>query len=218
MATNHEIPPCPPLTGLILAGGAGQRVDGEDKAWLPWQGQSLFEHTLARLAPQTVTIWVSANRHLDRYQPWLDNGSIAAVVPDAWPGTPGPMAGLASALPRLRDATPARDWVLITPVDTPCLPPTLGEHLWQGLRQASPTAKLAVAWSSDQTHWLHMLMHKDLIDDLHASLEGGEHRVHAWCRSQSAVIVDLTRDEAAFANFNRWIDFEQGLTSSPTAR
>ena len=116
------------------------------------------------------------------------------------------------------DATPARDWILITPVDTPCLPPALGEHLWQGLRQASPTAKLAVAWSRDQTHWLHMLMHKDLIDDLHASLEGGEHRVHAWCRSQSAVIVDLTRDEAAFANFNRWIDFEQGLTSSPTAR
>ena len=41
------------------------------------------------------------------------NGRIAAVVPDAWPGTPGPMAGLASALPRLRDALAAAIVTLI---------------------------------------------------------------------------------------------------------
>lgn len=210
MATKHEIPPCPPLTGLILAGGAGQRVDGEDKAWLPWQGRSLFEHTLARLSPQVVSVWVSANRHLERYRPWQDDGRIAAVVPDDWPGTPGPLAGLASALPRLRNATPDQDWVLVTPVDTPCLPPHLGARLWQGLQEAGTASGLAVASSGDQPHWLHMLMHQSLIDDLRASLEAGEHRVHAWCRQQSAVLVDMTRDEAAFANFNRWVDFQQG--------
>ncbi len=210
MATNHEFPPCPPLTGLILAGGAGQRVDGEDKAWLPWQERPLFEHVLERLTPQVAEVWVSANRHLERYQPWLDSGRIAAVVPDDWPGTPGPLAGLASALPRLRDATPQRDWILVTPVDTPCLPPQLGLHLWQGLQLAGTDARLAVAWSSEQTHWLHLLMHKSLVADLRTSLEGGEHRVHVWCRERGAVIVDLSHDEAAFANFNRWIDFQQG--------
>ncbi len=209
MGTLDEFTPCPPLTGLILAGGAGQRVDGEDKAWLPWQGRPLFEHTLTRLAPQVAAIWVSANRHLERYQPWLDGGHIAAVIPDEWPGTPGPLAGLASALPRLRDATPERDWILVTPVDTPCLPPDLGRHLWRGLRQHAPQGRLAVAWSRDQTHWLHMLLHKDLIDDLRDSLDGGEHRVHAWCRSQSAAIIDLSEEEAAFANFNRWADFNR---------
>lgn len=209
MATNQEFPPCPPLTGLILAGGAGQRVDGEDKAWLPWQGQALFEHTLARVRPQVEQVWVSANRHLERYRPWLDDGSVAAVVPDDWPGTPGPMAGLASALPRLRADTPEREWMLITPVDTPCLPPTLGQQLWQGLQRQSPRARLAVAWSREQAHWLHLLMHASLVDDLRHSLEGGEHRVHVWCRSQSAVLVDMGGGEDDFANFNRWVDFER---------
>lgn len=199
--------PVPPLAGLILAGGAGARVDGEDKAWLPWHGLSLFEHTLARLTPQVDAVWLSANRNLPRYQPWLDDGRIRAVTPDDWPDTPGPLAGLASALPRLCQEAPTLEWILVTPVDTPCLPPTLAARLWQGLRQAGGNGHLAVAASGEQPHWLHMLLHRSLVDDLRESLAAGEHRVHAWCRRQSAVIVDLSDLDAAFANFNRWADF-----------
>lgn len=199
--------PCPPLAGLILAGGAGVRVDGEDKAWLPWQGQSLFEHTLARLAPQVARVWLSANRNAARYQPWRDDGQLADVIPDDWPDTPGPLAGLASALPRVCQAAPDLEWILVIPVDTPCLPPALGERLWQGLQATAADARLAVASSGEQPHWLHMLLHRSLVADLRASLAGGEHRVHAWCRRQGVVIVDMTDLDAAFANFNRWTDF-----------
>lgn len=200
------LPPCPALAGVILAGGAGQRVDGEDKAWLPWQGRPLFEHTLARLAPQVDSVWVSANRQPARYQPWLSDGRLQAVVADDWPGTPGPLAGLASLLPRLCARQPASAWILVTPVDTPALPTDLGLRLWQALATAGDNAKLAVACTRDQPHWLHMLLHRSLVDDLHASLTAGEQRVHAWCRRHDALQVRF-EDEAAFANLNRWQDF-----------
>jgi len=207
MSSQHEIAPCPPLAGLILAGGAGRRVDGEDKAWLPWRGRSLFEHTLARLAPQVASLWVSANRDPARYQPWLDDGRVRAVIADDWPGTPGPLAGLASALPHLRADGADDSWVLVAPVDTPCLPVDIGVRLWRGLRSAGPEKRLAVARSGDQPQWLHMLVHLSLTDDLRDCLLAGEHRVHAWCRRQDAVLVDMTDDDAAFANLNHWQDF-----------
>lgn len=202
--------PCPPLAGVILAGGAGQRVDGQDKAWLPWHGLSLFEHTLARLAPQVDSVWVSANRQPERYAAWLARGALQAVVADEWPGTPGPLAGMASLLPRLCARQPESTWILVAPVDTPTLPADLGQRLWQALTaehaQTGRQPLLAVACTGDQPHWLHMLMHRSLVDDLRASLLAGEQRVHAWCRKHDALRVDFA-DEAAFANLNRWQDF-----------
>ncbi|MEL0027100.1 MAG: NTP transferase domain-containing protein, partial [Perlucidibaca sp.] len=166
MASLDEMTPCPVLSGLILAGGAGQRLGGEDKAWLPWRGQPLFTHVLARMAPQVASLWVSANRDPARYQPWLDDGSLRAVIADDWPGTQGPLAGLASALPRLRAAGAGSDWLLVTPVDTPRLPADLGARLWQGLQAAGAERRLAIARCGDQPHWLHMLLHLSLTDDL----------------------------------------------------
>lgn len=214
MASADDFPPCPPLSGLILAGGAGRRVDGEDKAWLEWQGRPLFEHTLERLQPQVGPLWVSANRELVRYQPWLADGRLAGLLPDDWPDMPGPLAGLAASLPRIAASTPPSPWVLVTPVDTPRLPLDLGRQLWQGLRQAEqdraePASLLAVARQQGQTHWLHLLVHVSAAAGLHERLRQGERRVQDWCRALQAVTVDIDAEAPAFANLNRWQDFDE---------
>lgn len=198
--------PCPPLAGLILAGGAASRLGGQDKAWLPWRGRSLLEHTLSRLQAQVGPLWVSANRNPERYRPWLDAGHLQGVIADDLPDCPGPLAGLASALPRIT-ATASCDWVLVVPVDTPLLPQDLGQQLWQGLQQAGGTARLAVARQGGQTHWLHLLVHVSAAADLAQRLADGERRVQDWCRAHAAVIVDIAAADADFANLNRPEDF-----------
>ena len=202
---------CPPLTGLILAGGAGRRVQGADKAWLPWQGQPLIAHVADRLLPQVGQLWISANRNKARYAD-LPGCSLTQVVSDTWPDYPGPLAGIASCLTRM----PA-GWVLITPVDTPQLPRDLGQQLWQGLQRgqalnAQPELKMAVAAlrlpdGTEETHWLHMLVHTDLATGLSERLHAGQRRVRDWCQAEHAVQVILDAEASSFANLNTDSDY-----------
>lgn len=195
--------PCPSLTGLILAGGAGRRVQGADKAWLSWQGRPLIEQVEARLAPQVQQLWISANRDPARYRELLGS-RLSGIVGDDWPGYPGPLAGIASCLPLL----PA-GWVLITPVDTPQLPTDLGEQLWQGLMAANGNSRMAVAGMGDDTHWLHMLVHTDLAAGLRQRLLAGERRVRDWCKAEQAVRVEIEAAPNSFANLNQSSDYSR---------
>ena len=206
MTTLHTA--CPPLTGLILAGGAGRRVQGADKAWLSWQGRPLIEQVEARLTPQVRQLWVSANRDPARYTAQLGS-RLAGVIGDDWPDYPGPLAGIASCLPLLPPG-----WVLITPVDTPQLPADLGEQLWQGLAAASGNStasndesRMAVAGMGDDTHWLHMLVHTDLAAGLRQRLLAGERRVRDWCKAEQAVRVLIKAAPDSFANLNQSSDY-----------
>ncbi len=195
------LPPCPPLTGLILAGGAGRRVQGADKAWLSWQDRPLIEQIEARLTPQVTQLWISANRDPARYTAALGS-RLAGVIGDDWPDYPGPLAGIASCLPLL----PA-GWVLITPVDTPQLPSDLGEQLWHGLAAAHGSSRMAVAGMGDDTHWLHMLVHTDLAAGLRQRLLTGERRVRDWCKAEQAVRVLIKAAPDSFANLNESGDY-----------
>ncbi|MGH6610696.1 MAG: NTP transferase domain-containing protein, partial [Burkholderiaceae bacterium] len=40
------------VTGLILAGGRGERMGGADKGWVEYHGRPLIEHVVERLTPQ----------------------------------------------------------------------------------------------------------------------------------------------------------------------
>lgn len=202
---------CPPLTGLILAGGAGRRVQGADKAWLPWLGQPLIAHVAERLLPQVGQLWISANRNMERYAE-VPGCSLTQVVSDTWPDYPGPLAGIASCLTQMPPG-----WVLISPVDTPQLPSDLGLQLWQGLQQAhtlrnQPVAKMAVASvrtadGTIDTHWLHMLVHTDLATGLSERLHAGQRRVRDWCQAEHAVQVILDAEASSFANLNTDSDY-----------
>jgi len=195
------ITPCPPLTGLILAGGAGRRVQGADKAWLSWQGQPLIAHIEQRLSAQVQQLWISANRDPARYTELLGS-RLSGVIGDDWPDYPGPLAGIASSLPLL----PA-GWVLITPVDTPQLPTDLGKQLWHGLVASGSGSRMAVAGMGEDTHWLHMLVHTDLTAGLRQRLSAGERRVRDWCKAEHAVRVAINAAEDSFANLNQYSDY-----------
>lgn len=65
------------ITGVILAGGLGRRMGGEDKGLVPLLGKPLYQHIIERLIPQVGTLIINANRNQERYQQsGLDRKSV----------------------------------------------------------------------------------------------------------------------------------------------
>lgn len=124
------------ITGLILAGGAAQRMQtahpGADKGLLPLADRPLVCWLIDNLKPQVEGLLISANRHLEEY------GRLGLpVLTDRFPLLPGPLAGIHAALHIC--PTP---WLAVAACDTPFLPANWVARLHAALQPARPGATL----------------------------------------------------------------------------
>ncbi len=110
------------IAALILAGGAGSRLGGTDKAFVQLAGKPLISHLLTRLDPQVGKIAISANGDATRFDAYP-----LLVLPDGALGGRGPLAGLAAGLEWA--AQQNADSLVTLPVDTPFIPPDLVARL-----------------------------------------------------------------------------------------
>ncbi|PYE23698.1 molybdenum cofactor guanylyltransferase MobA [Paraburkholderia silvatlantica] len=186
------------ITGLVLAGGRGQRMGGADKGLQMLHGKPLAAHVLARLAPQVGVLSISANRNGDAYAalgaPWR-----AGVLADTLPGFPGPLAGLLAGLRAAQT-----EWLLTAPCDSPWLPADLAERLAHAALSARAdivTATTTNAAGEVSLHPVFALVRTSLADDLAAFLCAGERKVRAWYARHTAAEVAFA-DERAFYNIN----------------
>lgn len=186
------------LTGLVLAGGRGQRMGGADKGLQTLHGRPLAAHVLARLAPQTGALVISANRNAAAYAalgaPWR-----APVLADTLPDFPGPLAGLLAGLREART-----EWLLSAPCDSPWLPADLAARLSAAAlaqRADIVTATTSNAAGEVSLHPVFALVRTSLADDLAAFLAAGERKVRAWYARHTAAEVAFA-DERAFYNIN----------------
>ncbi|VVE29390.1 molybdenum cofactor guanylyltransferase MobA [Pandoraea pneumonica] len=212
------------ITGLILAGGRGQRMGGRDKGLQLYDGRPLAAHVLARLAPQVGAVLISANRNHAAY-----SALGADVVSDETQDFAGPLAGMLSGLRAAKT-----EYVLTAPCDSPLLPDDLALRLTAALiesAQSSPTASAnpshsagmapppltvtaAYAVTSEGPHPVFALLHRSLADDLAATLAAGEHRVRAWLARHKAVQVHFG-DERPFYNANTLDDLHTDTPRAP---
>ncbi len=195
-----------PVTGLVLAGGAGRRVGGADKGLLDYRGRPLVVHVIERLAPQVATLIISANRNLDVYRR-LGYPVIADASADQL-GRLGPLAGIAAGL-----AACTTPWLVVCPCDGPHLPTDLVARL---LAAAGDQA-LAIAATAEGPQPTFMLCRPALLPALERYLAHGERRVGLWCRQQRAVECRFD-DATAFANINRPEDLPEQPTRSQELR
>jgi molybdopterin-guanine dinucleotide biosynthesis protein A len=98
-----------PCSILLLAGGRGQRMGGQDKGLLPWHGELLITHLQRLTRPLTDDLIISCNRNHAEYSPYADQ-----LVSDDSPDFPGPLAGIRAGLAAAR-----HDHLLILPCDVP---------------------------------------------------------------------------------------------------
>lgn len=176
------------LTGIILAGGQGRRMGGQDKGLVLFDGIPLYQHVLQRLRPQVDIVMISANRNLDRYQ----SGGFV-VISDTLPDYPGPLAGMLSGL-----LAAETEWIVFCSCDTPFVPVDYVQQLWRHKQEA-----LAVwARSSERDHPALALLHRSLAQPLADYLQRGERRLMQFLREQGGHAVRVNQDEAAFRNVN----------------
>jgi len=180
------------VTGAVLAGGRGRRMDGADKGLLPLGGKPLVAHVLERLAPQVGAIVINANRNVDRYAAFGH-----PVVMDEIGDFAGPLAGIHAAL-----AHAGTRHVVTVPCDVPRFPRDLVARLAAALR-AQPQAAVAVASTGARTQPVFALYDRiAVLPDLAAFLRDGGRKVEAWQQTLPAAVVAFDADAAAFHNIN----------------
>lgn len=176
-------------TGVVLAGGRGERMGGRDKGLVELNGRPLFEHVLARLRPQVGELMIIANRNAETYRK-----AGVPVVGDEVPAQ-GPLGGIATALAKA--TTPD---VLIVPCDVPLLPEDLSERLHRA--RGGGAAEILVAHDGAHLQMLCALLRVELLDSLRRFLSGPERAVHAWYARHRVVPVDFSDSLDAFVNVN----------------
>ena len=176
------------ITGVILAGGRGQRMGGVDKGLQGFRGQPLVQYVIERLAPQVDQLLINANRNIARY------GAFGyPVLPDEIPDFPGPLAGLHVGL--THSATPL---VATAPCDSPWLPTDLVTRLFDALSDSA--ADLAVARTPGRVQPLFCLVRKSVLPHLTSYLATGGRKVMDWQAALNVCHVNF--DAAAFININ----------------
>lgn len=178
------------ITAVVLAGGQGSRMSGQDKGLLLFHGRPLIAHVLDGLKPQVGKVLISANRHAETYRQY------APVVADADGSFPGPLAGMLAAMQVAN--TP---YILSVPCDAPAVPVGLAERLFAAL-QASEGAELAVAHDGFRLQPVYALLSQCLLDDLQTWLAQGGRSVRDWYARHRMVTVDFSDCASSFRNMN----------------
>lgn len=184
----------PLITGIILAGGRGRRLGGQDKGLIETRGGTLVEGLLGELAPQVDELLVNANRNIPRY---VQFGY--PVHGDIMPGYAGPLAGMLTALVHAR-----HEWVVCVPCDTPALPQDYVPRMWEALARGGGRA--VYAHDGRRAHPVYVLLHRHCSAGLQRYLAGGARRVEDWLRGVGAVPAAFPELHDGIANINEPAD------------
>jgi molybdenum cofactor guanylyltransferase len=184
------------IAGLILAGGAGRRMGGTDKAMLMVGGRRLVELCRERLAPQVDALAISANGDPDRFLPF----NLQVLPDDA--GDQGPLAGIVAGL-GWAESIGATALATVA-VDTPFFP----ADMVQRLVAAGGLTGVAMAESDGRLHPTCALWHRSAWPQVLAAYRGGTRALQ-----QVAGLVGLHRaefsDAGAFFNINSPADLAE---------
>ena len=172
---------------VLLAGGRGQRMGGQDKGWVTWQGQALIEHMQNVVRPLTDDLIISCNRNHQRYQPLADQ-----IVSDPSLDFAGPLVGIISALQVAR-----HPHVIVLPCDAPRIDQALLSMLYQ-------VAAERPAMLQHQGHWqpLFSIIPKAQLKNLQDLWDAGERSPKHALLKLNPVAIHCSDDEQRLANFN----------------
>lgn len=178
------------ITGLVLAGGLGRRMGGEDKGLVTLAGRPMVAHVLSALRPQVGPLLVNANRNQERYAAFGH-----PVITDEIDGYQGPLAGVLTAL---RHCT--TEFLVTVPCDAPLVAPDLVARLCAALDAAG--ADLAVASDGTRQQPVFLLLRATLAPSLEAYLGGGGRKIDAWFGQLRVAVADFSDEPDTFVNVN----------------
>ena len=189
------------LTGVILAGGKAQRMNGANKALVSFHGKPMIAEVIKRFQPQVDEILINATsaNEFSAFQ--------LPIIMDEIGDFSGPLAGLHTGLHHAKN-----DWILCVPCDSPLLPYNLAEKLVLAIEENK--AEIAVAKTRDEVngekiHAVFCLCKKSLLPDLEDYLKNGGRKVNEWQKQHRYVEVNFDDHVQAFANINTFEELAQ---------
>ncbi|XP_014680088.1 PREDICTED: molybdenum cofactor guanylyltransferase-like, partial [Priapulus caudatus] len=153
-AINHK-----DITAVILAGGQGRRMGGEDKGLIEFDGRPIIEILIEKLKRQKVEIIINANRNHDIYQSYG-----LPVVSDELADFQGPLAGFATAINAVKT-----DYILTLPCDGPFLADSFVDLFIEA--QAREQSPISVAFDGERLQPVYALIDVNRLDSLNQFLE-----------------------------------------------
>jgi molybdenum cofactor guanylyltransferase len=185
------------ITAVILAGGMGRRMGGQDKGQLILNGRPLIEYVLEAIEPQVKTILINANRHQAEYARYG-----YSVIPDVLQGYQGPLAGFASGMRAA--STP---YIVTLPCDGPFSAPDLVARLAAALQNMH--ADIAVAHDGERLQPVYALLPTKLQSSLEDFLTAGERKIDRWYAQHNIAFADFADVAQTFRNINTPQDQQQ---------
>ncbi|MBC3346833.1 MULTISPECIES: molybdenum cofactor guanylyltransferase MobA [Pseudomonas] len=187
MTSNTSSPSC---SILLLAGGRGQRMGGQDKGLVEWQGEPLIAHLHRRTRALSDDLIISCNRNPERYALYADQ-----LVHDDEGGFPGPLAGIRAGLKVARYPS-----LLVLPCDVPKIDSSLLDSM---LSEASlhPDKPLMVRHGE---HWEPLLcvIPVALAPAFEQAWSEGERSPGRIMRALHAVALQCPANDIRLANLN----------------
>ncbi|BFM48815.1 molybdenum cofactor guanylyltransferase [Marinomonas sp. THO17] len=135
------------VTGVVLAGGKGERVSGEDKGLLSFRGKPMAQHVANTLDKVVDRVVINANRHLAEYEEL----GFEVCADDIQMLDIGPLAGLYTCLSDMKTSH-----LIISPCDTPLISVAAFEALLAAAKH-SPT-QIHYLHNDQGSHPLHAIM------------------------------------------------------------
>lgn len=175
---------------LLLAGGRGQRMGGQDKGLVEWHGKPLvaWPHRIARQL--TDDLLVSCNRNQLSYAAFADR-----LVADDEADFPGPLAGIRAGL-----AVARHRWLIVLPCDAPLIDEALITDLYEKAR-AEPDIPVMTRRG---TQWepLFCIIPVTLANTIENAWQFGERSNRKILLALQARALDLAPDDPRLANLN----------------
>ena len=189
------------ITALILAGGKGRRMGGNDKGLLPFGAGLLVGHVIDAIRPQVGSVMISANRNHEVYREFG-----LPVLGDPLEDFQGPLAGFLAGLQALKT-----EYLLTLPCDGPVIVPDLVRRLADGLEEAQ--SQIAVAHDGRRLQPVYALLHRGTLDSLRQALDEGERKIDLWYPRQRWVTVDFSDVPEQFNNINTPDDYAKSQSA-----
>ncbi len=178
------------ITVVILAGGQGRRMGGQDKGLLEINGHALIAILIDQLTQQINTILINANRNRERYQAFG-----YPVVSDHLDNYQGPLAGFACAMKSV--STP---FILTLPCDGPIL---AVDYVSRFITcQQRTGAAICVADDGERLQPVHALLKVDLLNSLNEFLDSGDRKIDRWYAAHDFAKTDFSDRIDMFRNIN----------------
>jgi molybdopterin-guanine dinucleotide biosynthesis protein A len=184
------------VTAIILAGGEGRRMNGQDKGLVSWKQRRLIEYALDAIPSNIAHTLISCNRNIDQYKIYGE------TVQDEDPTYKGPLAGIYASM--MHTSSP---FVFVLPCDSPLAPGDVYYQLADALNAGN--ADICYVHDGEREQYLFALIRTRLKSSLKEYLSRGNRQVNHWYKQHNYVEADLNGQQFAFRNCNTIIELAE---------